>query len=209
MPAKKRASSAREADKQRTRVALLDAGAALIAEEGVEGPSLDAICERAGYTRGAFYVHFRDRDEFLEAVMERVGAQVLDSLIGDAKDDTTGEAAGLVGMAERFVRAVESGAYPLTKKGGVRPHQLLAACARSPRLRTRYVALIEESIARVAEAIRAAQRAGFLRADVAPKELARLVLAAIIGAHTMLDLEVALDLRKGVRALLTLVAKSG
>src|SRR4051812_40727719 len=64
----------REETKQRTREALVEAGIALFAEQGLDGPSLDAICERAGFTRGAFYVHFRDRDELLQAVMERVGA---------------------------------------------------------------------------------------------------------------------------------------
>ncbi|HEY2516833.1 MAG TPA: TetR/AcrR family transcriptional regulator, partial [Polyangiaceae bacterium] len=124
----------REETKQRTRAALIDAGIALIGEQGLDGPSLDAICERAGYTRGAFYVHFPDRDAFLEAVMERLGAQFLDAVLSDTDDDD-----GLAKTATRFVRAVASGEYPLMREGGVRPHQLLDACARSPSIRKKYV----------------------------------------------------------------------
>ncbi|MBM4360960.1 MAG: TetR family transcriptional regulator, partial [Deltaproteobacteria bacterium] len=47
---------------QETRDALIEAGMAAFASEGLDAPSLDSICERAGYTRGAFYVHFKDRN---------------------------------------------------------------------------------------------------------------------------------------------------
>ena len=49
----------------------------------------------------------------------------------------------------RFAQAMESGAYPLTKRGGMRPHQLLDACARSKTIRKRYTTLVEDAIARV------------------------------------------------------------
>ena len=51
---------------------------ALFAKHGLDGPSLDDICAHAGFTRGAFYVHFEDRDDFLVAVMDRVGRQIVD-----------------------------------------------------------------------------------------------------------------------------------
>src|SRR5580700_6965980 len=82
----------REETKVRTRAALVDAGIALFGEQGLDAPSLDAICERAGFTRGAFYVHFRDRDEFLEAVMERLGGQFLDAVLADEDADGTSAA---------------------------------------------------------------------------------------------------------------------
>ena len=58
-----------------TREALIQAGLAEFAERGFDAPSLDKICARAGFTRGAFYVHFENREDFLVAVMEsRLGA---------------------------------------------------------------------------------------------------------------------------------------
>jgi TetR/AcrR family transcriptional regulator, transcriptional repressor for nem operon len=197
----------------------VDAGIALFGEEGLDAPSLDAICERAGFTRGAFYVHFRDRDEFLEAVMERLGSQFLDAVLADEDDGTSaalprdgplqGQAksgTALTRTMARFVGAVAAGEYPLMREGGVRPHQLLDACARSPAIRAQYIRLAEESVVRLAKIVRADQKAGTLRDDVDDRSVATLLLAAIIGAQTMNELRMKLDLGRTGAALLRLLA---
>jgi hypothetical protein len=104
------------------------------------------------------------------------------------------------------MRAVASGDYPLMREGGVRPHQLLDACARSPAIRARYVALAEESVARMAKAVRRGQKDSVLRGDVDAKAVARILLAAIIGAQTMNELAMPIDLPRTSAALLTLLA---
>jgi AcrR family transcriptional regulator len=55
----------------RTRERLLDAAFAAFAEGGVAGTSVEVISERAGFTRGAFYSNFADKEELLLALMER------------------------------------------------------------------------------------------------------------------------------------------
>jgi AcrR family transcriptional regulator len=198
----------REETKQRTRAALVDAAIALFGEQGLDAPSLDAICARAGFTRGAFYVHFHDRDELLQAVMERLGAQFLDAVLGEPELDTAGAKPGaaLTRTIARFVGAVAAGEYPLMREGGVRPHQLLDACARSPAIREQYVRLAEESVARLAKIVRADQKAGTLRDDVDARSVATLLLAAIIGAQTMNELRMQLDLARTATALLKMLA---
>lgn len=185
--------------KVRTREALLDAGIALFGEQGLDGPSLDAICDAAGYTRGAFYVHFRDRDEFLTAVMDRVGGAFLDAVI--ASGARPGDLAVTV---RRFAKAVESGAYPLTSKKGVRPHQLLDACARSQVIRARYVALVEDTLRRLATV--AASDTRSVRQDLSAKHLATLLLCTVIGAQTLLELEVPLKAGPLAETLLTMLS---
>jgi AcrR family transcriptional regulator len=54
----------------RTRSALVEAAAALIAEHGMQELSLEAVAERAGMSRGAYYGNFKDRDELFMAVLE-------------------------------------------------------------------------------------------------------------------------------------------
>ncbi len=198
-----RKTATREETKQQTRAALIDAGIALFASQGLD-VSLDAICDGAGFTRGAFYVHFADRDAFLEVVMERLGAQFLDAVLGVAGD----EDAGLAGTAARFFRAVAMNEYPLMREGGVRPHQLLDACARSPAIRERYVALAEESVARLVKIVRADQRAGRVRDDMDARTIATILLAAIIGVQTMNDLRMPVDLARTGLATLRLLAPS-
>ena len=54
----------------RTRAALVEAAAALIAERGMQDLSLEAVASRAGMSRGAYYANFKDRDELFMAVLE-------------------------------------------------------------------------------------------------------------------------------------------
>jgi TetR/AcrR family transcriptional regulator, transcriptional repressor for nem operon len=189
----------RERGKERTRRALIEAGIELFAKEGLDAPSLDAICERAGYTRGAFYVHFRDRDDFLVAVMETAGPPILDQLVAAAPQEE------LAATFARFMGAFADGRYPMAPRGGIRPHQLIDACMRSPRVRQRYVELVVEAMARVARGVAHGQRHGLLRPDLDPTAVATLLLAAVIGSQTMSELEVPYDLPATAAAVLRLM----
>ena len=46
--------------------AVLDA----LAERGIEGVRIGALCQRLGVTKGSFYHHFDNRDDLLEAVTD-------------------------------------------------------------------------------------------------------------------------------------------
>jgi AcrR family transcriptional regulator len=169
-----------------TREALIAAGMALFAERGLDKPSLDDICERAGFTRGAFYVHFEDRDDFLVAVMDRVGGAMVEELLA-------GGPGGLADAVQRFVAASASGRHPLMSAGGIRMHQLLDACARAPVLRQRYLGLVRLSASRITELVRQGQEAGVFRSDLDPVRVATLLMATVIGLETMADLGVDLE----------------
>jgi AcrR family transcriptional regulator len=56
-----------------TRAALIESAAQVFAERGFMGASVEAVAERAGYTRGAFYSNFGSKEElFAELLQERV-----------------------------------------------------------------------------------------------------------------------------------------
>lgn len=59
------------ARRERTRERLLDAALALFAEHGVEATSIEAICEGADFTRGAFYSNFEDKAALIDALSAR------------------------------------------------------------------------------------------------------------------------------------------
>ncbi|HSO31121.1 MAG TPA: helix-turn-helix domain-containing protein [Labilithrix sp.] len=202
-----RTAATRDDAKQQTRAALVEAALELFAEQGLDVPSLDAICDRAGYTRGAFYVHFKTREDILVAVMDLVGARFLagmfEGLSADAAAAATEAAGGklrarrLHHAMRRFVEMVGSGAYPLMATAGkgplVRPHQLLDACARSPVVRERYRELVQMSLGAVAGLVRGDQEDGEVRKDVPAETVASMALALVIGAQTMADLGMPLD----------------
>ncbi|GAB3632511.1 TetR/AcrR family transcriptional regulator [Microbacterium shaanxiense] len=68
--------------RESTRARLMDAAAQVFAEVGLEGASVEAICERAGFTRGAFYSNFDSKDELFLELASTVAEQRLASVRG-------------------------------------------------------------------------------------------------------------------------------
>jgi AcrR family transcriptional regulator len=62
-----------------TRDRLIAAAAEVFAEEGVAAARLEDIAARAGFTRGAFYWNFADKQELLYAVLDAVATSALDA----------------------------------------------------------------------------------------------------------------------------------
>lgn len=81
--------------RENTRARLLEAAEQLFAEVGLDGASVEAVCERAGFTRGAFYSNFESKDELFLMLAGRV--------------------------AERRVNAVRERVTEITAEGGLAP----------------------------------------------------------------------------------------
>jgi TetR/AcrR family transcriptional repressor of nem operon len=94
------AEGARASAALQTREALLDAGAALAEEHGLAGVSVNMVVARAGVAKGTFYVHFKDRAAFVDAMHARFHDRAQ-----AAVDETV---AGLPLGAERIFRACEA-----------------------------------------------------------------------------------------------------
>jgi AcrR family transcriptional regulator len=115
--------------RDRTRARILQAAYEVFAENGLDGASVEAICDRAGFTRGAFYSNFTSKDElFLELArvvtdrkldgvnlrVEDLRAQREDSapvpspveLVHHVLDGTVEDRFGVVLMAEIRLRAM-------------------------------------------------------------------------------------------------------
>lgn len=194
-------ASSRQVTKEETRGALIAAATREFAENGLDAPSLDAICARAGFTRGAFYVHFRDKDELIVAVVERVLSGIQDAVLApsEARVDLSQTVARFVGaVAARDPAAVGTASW--------RFHHTLAACARSAKLRRLYLGLEEAAVRRVTEAAVAGQRAGTVRTDVPAPALAEILVLLTLGISAAIDLEMPFDLDGGARGLVKLLA---
>jgi AcrR family transcriptional regulator len=192
----------RDLAKARTRDAILDAALSCFSEAGLDAPSLDAICARAGCTRGAFYVHFKDRDDLIVAAMERRRGAVLGSLL-EVRDG----APSLFDLLELFGRAVDEGVLPVP--GAVRTGELLAACRRSKTIRASQLRLMQTTASRIEQLVRGSQTHGELRADIDPESIALLLLVLESGVELMVDLGYPLDIRRATRAFAQLLASSG
>jgi TetR/AcrR family transcriptional repressor of nem operon len=191
------AKAPRQASKERTRKALIDAALALFTEQGLDAPSLDAICARAGCTRGAFYVHFVDRDALIAATMEQRRGDVLASLLGSSD-------VGVAEVLDVFSHAVAAGAFPVP--GAVRTGELVGACRRSAAIRRTHLGLLARTLERLTERVTLDQKRARMRADVEPGGVALMLLLFEAGAELLLDLGFSPDLAAGTGALKTLLA---
>jgi AcrR family transcriptional regulator len=70
----------REQSQARTRARLLDAAAYVFGEKGFAAASLDEIAQRAGYSRGAVYSNFQDKDDLFLALLEQSSNQMVTDL---------------------------------------------------------------------------------------------------------------------------------
>jgi AcrR family transcriptional regulator len=187
----------RRTTKEETRDALIASGMELFAKRGIDGPSLDDICAHAGLTRGAFYVHFADRDAFLVAVMQHVLGGFVGSLTGlDAPD--------LKGALRTFIRAVGTPALHPAKRasGAIRFHQVMEACRRSPSIGEGYRRLL--LLGRDAVAALVARDQSVRKASA--RGIADLSVVFALGVAALLELEVPIDLADLERTMLELVA---
>lgn len=64
------AAPTRTRDPEGTLEKLVDAALRLFGEAGYERASVDRICAEAGYSKGAFYAHFKSKEELLLHILE-------------------------------------------------------------------------------------------------------------------------------------------
>ncbi len=83
-----------------TREALLDAGVAVAESHGLVGLSVNRVVVGAGVAKGTFYVHFEDRESFVDALHARFHDRV--------ERAVSAAIAGLEPGAERLVAGVDA-----------------------------------------------------------------------------------------------------
>lgn len=63
-----------------TRARLLEGALEVFAERGFHGASVEDICDRAGFTRGAFYSNFGSKDELVLALFQATTDRLLEQI---------------------------------------------------------------------------------------------------------------------------------
>jgi AcrR family transcriptional regulator len=132
------------ARRAQTQERLMAAAGRVFAERGITGASVEEICEAAGFTRGAFYSNFADKDELVLAmVRQSIGTQVAaaEQAVARTKAATAElDAADLV--AHTLATFAESGLGG--RDSVLTERELLLYAARQPALREPYLAFAAE-----------------------------------------------------------------
>jgi AcrR family transcriptional regulator len=167
-------------DARRNLERVLDAATEVFAVSGPDA-SVDEIARLAGVGHGTVFRRFPTKDDLMYAVIERHIAQ----MCGLAKDALASDDPGEAFFA--FVRRVSE--LMMTTPG---LHRCVVHCGQKPG------AAELEQLAR--KVVSRAQRAGAVRKDIQPSEVAPLVRAAMLAApsgHWRRYLDIVLD---GLRA---------
>lgn len=177
-----------------TRTKLLDAAIEVFAAEGVQGAAVETICQRADFTRGAFYSNFSSKEELFLAVLDRELSQRVDSAEQKARElapmlkscgsqITPDEAASLI--TEFFLPTAHATAWFILET------EFLLMALRDPELAPKYHAFITAFTDRLARmidiVIRSAGReilvpVGLLRALLSHQYETALRVTALAGA---------------------------
>jgi AcrR family transcriptional regulator len=189
---------------------LLDAARAEFSLHGLARARVEDIARRAGISKGAFYLHFRTKEDAFHAIVERFLGAMEDQLgrRQEAEERFTREHAGAVGVGSAELIDFECAVDTETLESLWRHRDLLAAVdsagdARTLRLmgdfRRRLHAL---TTARMAEK----QAQGRIRPDVDPEVVADVILGTYEDfARRMGDMQQKPDLAAWTRSFLLVV----
>jgi len=142
------------ARRQATRERVLEAASEVFAERGFHGATVEDICERAGFTRGAFYSNFSSKDDLVlelsrrhaENLVERIrraskrehatAEEVLRDVFAALADDSRSKERWLVLTTEFTLHAIRDA------------KARRAWAAQQRRVRDELVTVVDEAVAR-------------------------------------------------------------
>ncbi|CAN5720489.1 hypothetical protein BH11MYX2_BH11MYX2_27710 [soil metagenome] len=189
----------REETKAANRGRLMDAAVHEFARHGFD-VSLDQISARANVTRGAFYVHFDDREALIVAVMNHVLGAFVTALTGPVVEQLE-----LAMSIRLFIAAVKAKSPLVTGGAGLRFQHVLEACRRSKAIAATYRNLIAVARSAIIAAVRRGQAKNTIAAGRDPEGLADLLVATVLGMLAVNELELPVDLDRLELAMLALL----
>jgi AcrR family transcriptional regulator len=96
-----------ERRRQQTRDVLIAAATEVFARRGFEGAALEEIAETAGFTRGAIYKNFDDKEDLFFAVTDRLNERVIDAFRTIAPESARAHDWDIARLAELWRTSVD------------------------------------------------------------------------------------------------------
>jgi AcrR family transcriptional regulator len=186
----------REQTKQATRDALIAAGIHELGAHGLD-VSQEAICARAKRTRGAFYVHFPDRDAFIVAVMQHVLGGFITTLTSSSADVRT--------SIRLFAEAVRRRMPVVAGGAKLRFHHILEACRRSRTIGDAYRGVVTAATSSLVTAIERDQSTGRVRPELDARTVAQMMVVTVLGMLAVTELDLPIEIDRIEQALLGLI----
>ncbi len=188
------------ARRAQTRERLMAAATDVFAERGVNGASVEEICEAAGFTRGAFYSNFVDKDALVLAMIHAdmaAGFAAAEQAVGEIGPPQRDKPAAVISQALTRMDVVGRS----TRAGVLAQRELMLHAARVPALHAPYRAFLELSTARLQTLIVGALERAGLEFTV-PLDLA---LDLLLATHTSVQTRALFDQSAGPGTLQALI----
>jgi AcrR family transcriptional regulator len=171
-----------ERRREQTRQHLIDAAATVFAARGYHGASLDEVAAAAGFTKGAVYSNFKNKEDLFVAVLEermRANIVAVEQVLGGGPtaDAHMGEIADILHITE------------YDPGWGVLNLEFMLYAARNPAARELLVAEMRRTRDAVEQMVAREQELSGVRPDVAPRDFATIAIALFAG----LDLQRVVD----------------
>ncbi len=165
----------RRRSREQTRQLLLDAALNVFAHNGFERATVDEIVREAGFSKGAFYVHFETKDDlFWELLDQRVAAQ--QEMFRAALDPSQG--------VEENERRILAAVFDMRQADPLSPAIFLeftAHAMRNEKVRQRLADLYARWHSFTVEMLTEGRLTGHVRTDIEVRVLASAILAVIEG----------------------------
>jgi AcrR family transcriptional regulator len=149
----------------RTRSVVLDAAAALLAERGYSGFTMDALVERTGVSKTTMYKHWPSRTELIAATVHAMASDPAAPDTGDVRDD-------LIALA-----MVSLDAYAGPRWSGLASVQ--EAAAHDPELRASLQSAVSTRFSALRAVLERAISRGQLRAELDVDTAITILIGAI------------------------------
>ncbi|MFV8569928.1 TetR family transcriptional regulator [Marinobacter sp. SBS5] len=162
-----------KAEAAATRESILDAAEQVFIDKGVARASLEQIANTAGVTRGAIYWHFRNKQDILDAMLERVRAPLGEMLASASRG--SGSLANLKAVCTLALRKLaEDPRY-------FRVHYILLHRNESDQALNRHRELSAGAIAQLVEIMTLPENRTRLRPHLTPDHAAYLLHTQMLG----------------------------
>ncbi len=170
-----------ERRRQQTREYLLQAAAQVFAERGFHGASLDEVAAAAGFTKGAVYSNFKNKEDLFLALLEAAREREMDAL------HATLEASDIPPEARLpdFVTLIRDQTKDLGDNWDILYQEFALYAMRNPAAREKLAEFDAASISEVADLISAERAREGFEPLPNPEHLAKIIVALFHGINLM------------------------
>jgi AcrR family transcriptional regulator len=164
-------------DTQIRREQIVEAALGLVANQGLRRLSMGAVARRVGLVPSGIYRHFKNKDELLAAVLDRIERRLMAN-VQEALDESGHPMKRLKGILMRHIRFLREGKVISI------PRMIFSEDVRNdgPERKQRVLQLFSRYIGQVGEIVRQGQTEGCIRRDVDSQSITMMLFGIIVPA---------------------------